>query len=76
MENARINELNKQIKDLEKEKTEIQQVCSHKLTRVKFLEGKSNMRLYCQECDLLLGFPTQQEIDEFLNIEKENGLYM
>ena len=36
MENARINELNKQIKDLEKEKTEIQQECSHKLTKVKF----------------------------------------
>jgi len=74
MENARINELNKQIKDLEKEKTEIQQVCSHKLTKVKFLEGTNTMRLFCKECDSLLGFPTQQEIDEFLNIKKENGL--
>jgi len=74
MENARINELNKQIKDLEKEKTEIQQECSHKLTKVKFLEGTNTMRLFCKECDSLLGFPNQQEIDEFLNIKKENGL--
>jgi RNase P subunit RPR2 len=74
MENARINELNKQIKDLEKEKTEIQQECSHKLTKVKFLEGTNTMRLFCKECDSLLGFPNQQEIDEFLNIKKDNGL--
>jgi len=74
MENARINELNKQIKDLEKEKTEIQQECSHKLTKVKFLEGTNTMRLFCKECDSLLGFPNQQEIDEFLNIKKENCL--
>lgn len=74
MENARINQLNKQIKDLEKEKTEIQQECSHKLTKVKFLEGTNTMRLFCKECDSLLGFPSQPEIDEFLNIKKDNGL--
>jgi len=72
MENARINELNKQIKDLEKEKTEIQQTCSHKQTKVKFLEGSNDMRLFCIECDSMIGFPNQQEVDKFLNIKKDD----
>lgn len=70
MENDRINELNKQIKNLVQEKNEIQKTCTHKQKKVRFLDGTNNMRLFCEECDLMIGFPSQIEIDEFLNIKK------
>jgi len=68
MENDKnINNIEKQIKELEKEKLEIQNNCSHKNQKVKFEEGKNTMRLYCEECNVLLGFPNQEQIDKFLN---------
>jgi len=68
MENDKnINNIEKQIKELEKEKLEIQNNCLHKNQKVKFEEGKNIMRLYCEECNALLGFPNQEQIDKFLN---------
>jgi len=66
----KINQLEKQIKVLEDEKSTIQEQCSHKETRVQFEKGTSNMRLYCCECNRQLGFPSQNEIDKFLNVKK------
>lgn len=65
----KINQLEKQIKNLEDEKTTIQEQCSHKTTRVQFEKGTNSMRLYCCECNLKLGFPSQNEIDKFLNVK-------
>lgn len=70
MENGRINELNKQIKNLEKEKEEIQNNCTHKETYVKFLEGTSDMRLFCKSCEVLVGFPNEEQKYKFLNTKK------
>lgn len=70
MENGRICEIIKQIKDLEKEKKEIQSNCMHKQTHIKFIEDSNNLRLFCKECELILGFPSQEEINEFLNTKK------
>jgi len=71
MENDKnINNIEKQIKELEKEKLEIKNNCLHKNQKVKFEEGKNIMRLYCEECNALLGFPTQEQINKFLNNDK------
>lgn len=71
MENGRINELNKQIKNLKKEKEEIQSNCTHKKTHAKFVEGTNTMRLFCKDCESMLGFPSQEQIDEFLKNKKD-----
>ena len=68
---SKINEIERQIKTLEKEKKIIQEGCSHTKTHVKFQEGTNNMRLYCCECKQQIGFPSQHEIDLFLNVKKE-----
>lgn len=65
----KINQLEKQIKHLEDEVATIQEQCKHKVTHVKFENGTSNMRLYCSECNRQLGFPSQNEIDKFLNVK-------
>jgi len=62
-----INKIENKIKELEKEKSEIQKNCPHKNKKVKFEEGKNNMRVYCEDCNALTGFPTQEQIDKFLN---------
>lgn len=68
MDNAKkINEIERQIKTLEDEKKIIQGSCSHKETHVKFVEGTNNMRLYCCDCKQQIGWPSQKEIDKFLN---------
>jgi hypothetical protein len=66
-----INKVEKQIKTLEKEKKEIQDKCLHKETKVNFEEGKNTMRLFCVNCNVMLGFPSQEEINKFLNNNKD-----
>jgi hypothetical protein len=69
MDNAKkINDIEQQIKSLEKEKQVIQESCSHKETHVKFQEGTNSMRLFCSNCRQVVGFPTQSQIDKFLNV--------
>ena len=68
----KINIIEKKIKHLEKEKTGIQEMCTHKETRVRFKDGGSDMRLYCCECNRELGIPNNQEVNNFLNIKKLN----
>lgn len=62
-----IEKIENQIKELEKEKLEIQNTCPHKNKKIKFEDGKNTMRLYCVECNTPLGYPSQDEIDKFLN---------
>ena len=62
----KINSLDNQIKELSKEKETIQESCPHKKTKVKFENGTNYMRLYCADCDKEVGYPTKEQIDEFL----------
>jgi len=67
MENVdNVNQIEKQIEVLEKQKTTLQSQCKHKETRVKFENNTNNMRVYCCECNVRLGFPTKEEIEKFL----------
>jgi hypothetical protein len=67
MENVdNINQIEKQIKVLEKQKTTLQSKCKHTDTRVKFENNTNNMRVYCCDCNVRLGFPNKEEISNFL----------
>lgn len=67
MEN--IKNINQRIKELEKEKKEIQDNCTHKEKCTKFLEGTNNIRIFCKECAKMISYPTQKQINQFLNIK-------
>lgn len=62
----KITSIDNQIKVLNKEKETIQDSCNHKNTKVKFENGTNNMKLYCSECDKEIGYPSKEQINEFL----------
>jgi len=62
----KINSLDSKIKVLSKEKESIQESCKHENTKVKFESGTNNMKLYCSECDKEVGYPSKEQIDDFL----------
>lgn len=62
----KVTQLETEIKRLEKEKSQIQDSCLHKETKVKFAEGTNEMKLYCKVCNKAIGYPSKEQIDEFL----------
>ena len=62
----KVNALESEIKRLEREKIEIQNSCNHKETKVKFVDDTNQMRLYCITCNKAIGYPNQDEMNEFL----------
>lgn len=62
----KVTQLETEIKRLEKEKSQIQDSCLHKETKVKFAEGTNEMKLYCKDCNKAIGYPSKEQIDEFL----------
>ena len=60
-----INQIEDKLKELEKEKTNIQDNCSHKEWTVNFDERRSIKR-YCSECKRELGYATKEESTNFL----------
>ncbi len=63
----KINSLDSKIKVLSKEKESIQGSCKHETTKVKFENGTNNMKLYCAQCDKEVGYPSKEQIDDFLS---------
>ena len=51
---------------LRKEKQTLQDNCKHEKRRVKFENGTNTMKTYCEICGKELGYPTKEEVDEFL----------
>jgi hypothetical protein len=62
----KVTQLETEIKRLEKEKVQIQEDCLHKETKVRFAEGTNTMKLYCKFCNKEVGYPNQDQINEFL----------
>mgnify|MGYP000217800783 FL=1 len=60
-----VNNIENKLKQLEKEKENIQDSCSHKEWIVNFDEGRSIKR-YCSECKKELGYATKEEEQDFL----------
>jgi hypothetical protein len=61
----RINQINDEIKNLERERIEIQTECQHKDTLIKFDENKVP-KVYCKDCNKLIGYPSDDELKNFL----------
>jgi hypothetical protein len=62
----KIETLNVQIKELNKEKETLQKTCNHKNLIVKFENGTSVMKTYCEDCSKETGYPSQSQIEDFL----------
>ena len=62
----KIDILNNQINVLNKEKQTLQDNCNHEKRKVKFENGTNTMKTYCEVCGKELGYPTKEEVDEFL----------
>ena len=57
---------------IEKEIEDIQKSCQHttksiKNVRERLVSQTTVVRYVCDECSIVLGYPTQQEKDDFLN---------
>jgi|TARA_Y100000389_G_C17110193_1_gene340328 hypothetical protein len=62
----KIQSLDTQIKILSKEKETLQDTCKHNETKVKFENGTNTMKVYCKECDKEIGYPSKEQISDFL----------
>jgi|TARA_R110001592_G_C12876845_1_gene724323 transcription initiation factor IIE alpha subunit len=60
-----VNNIENKISKLVKEKTNIQQSCSHKEVMINFDEQRS-IKKYCSECKRELGYATKEEEADFL----------
>ena len=60
-----INDLNKKLKDVQKEIEEFQKTCKHEKTAMKMNE-KNEIRWHCIKCDKFIGIPTPKEVIEWL----------
>jgi len=63
MEN--IENLNKKLKDLEKEIADYQKSCKHEQRYLKAQEN-SDIRFICPVCLIVLGWPTPKELKDWL----------
>jgi hypothetical protein len=62
---GQITQINQQIKNLEKIKSEIQNGCDHKKTTIKF-DSSNTPRVMCCECEKDLSYPSKEELQVFL----------
>ena len=67
----KINNLLAKKQKIEKEIAILQKSCKHlnksvKLTRKNVDSSSPSIRYVCDECSMILGYPTQQEKDDFL----------
>ena len=67
----KINNLFAKKQKIEKEIASLQESCNHHKKSVKFIRknvdsSSPSIRYVCDECLMVLGYPTQQEKDDFL----------
>jgi len=62
--------LKKSLKETQKKITEIQNDCLHKETELALVpNGGFKVVKKCKSCDLVVGYPSTEERDKFLNNE-------
>jgi len=66
MEEKKVENLKKEIKELENNINEIQSTCNHENTKVIFNQETKTVEKICIDCDKKIGYPTSEEL-------KENG---
>ena len=70
----KVSNLKDKIHKIEKELRSIQDKCNHPTTITKFNNQKNSqnsIRVFCAECDKMVGYPSEQQVKEFLNIGKK-----
>ena len=70
----KVSNLKDKIHKIEKELHSIQDQCNHPTTITKFDNQKNSqnsIRVFCVECDKKVGFPTDQQLQGFLNVGKD-----
>ena len=60
----KIENLNRKLKQLQKEIQIYQEKCNHKYQHIKF-DKKNSARWYCKDCELQLRLPSVSELDEW-----------
>lgn len=63
---SKVEEIEKEVKDLEKVKEEIQNDCKHKGDTYVQFDKTNSMKKHCSICKHELGYPSQEEQDKFL----------
>jgi hypothetical protein len=66
---GKVKFINEEIKKLEKIREDLQELCLHKDTTVKFDES-NNLRVVCCDCDKKLKYPSQKELETFFHTNK------
>ena len=61
-----VNDIEKKVKELEKEKEDIQQSCNHKDGNYINFDDKKSIKKFCSTCKREIGFATIQEQEDFL----------
>ncbi len=61
-----VDEIEKAVNRLEKEKEVIQNECRHKGETFVQFNKLNSMKKYCSDCKLELGYPSQEDADSFL----------
>ena len=62
--------LKKSLKETQKKITEIQNDCIHKETELALVpNGTFKVIVRCKSCDLITGYPSNEDRDKFLNNE-------
>lgn len=64
MENIKndVNDIKNQIKSLNNDLVEIQSNCTHEKTVLKYNEESKNVLKLCDNCEKVIGYPTQEEL--------------
>ena len=61
-----VDNIEKEVNQLEKAKEEIQNDCNHKGETFVQFDKSNSMKKYCSECKRELGYPTKAEQETFL----------
>jgi hypothetical protein len=56
-----------EIKSLEKELSELQESCLHPKYTIRNCQNSFSLKRICDVCQSDLGYPTQQEMDKWMN---------
>lgn len=67
-----VTKIEQEVKDLEKQKENLQESCKHPETHVGFNETK-DMRLFCKQCKKEVGWPSKEQQTKFLGSHETNG---
>ena len=67
---VKANQIQSDISKLEKELTDLQDDCDHADEVIKQIPGTGGVKKYCKFCNKKLGYPSPQELENYLHGNK------